>query len=96
MVVTSPFALGQGFDVGKTKLEIVLPVGVVAEVNATCVVSVGVCSRVTAERFSIVSVGLAMTTYSVVMNNILLPFINSQSPSFSLIYTYDGKNVSVL
>ncbi len=96
LTLTSPFAIASSFLISKTLLTITLPTGLTSAPNSTCSVSTGTCARISSTVYQIANVGLSMTAYSIVMTNVLLPLINVQSASFSVVYTYNNNNVSVV
>lgn len=94
--MSSPFGLDSSFDITKTKLSVYLPSGMSSATNSTCTASFGTCLRISSTKYDISQVGLSFTNYLITMNNILLPFINGQSNSFSIVYSYNGNNVSIV
>lgn len=80
-------------SISLTQLDIIIPTGFT--IGSSCTTTSGTCSMFSATKYRIVNVGLSISNLIITMPRILLNSYSPISPSFELVYTYNGYNVSV-
>jgi hypothetical protein len=81
--VSSPFYIDPTFDSAMTKFIVTVPGEFALTANTTCAASIGSCTN-NGSVFTIQPVGLGLTSFNVVLGNVVLPYISVSSSSFSL------------
>lgn len=95
MLVNTPFAMNNLFLSNLTSLVIIPPPQISIISNSTCQPSSGSC--VFSNNSAVITgVGLSLTSFSIVLKNLVLPYFTVSSNSFTVNYLYNNMQVAIV
>lgn len=95
LTITSPFAIDSSFLANYTSLTIILPSNFTSTANTTCQPFLGSCA-INNGTITVNGVGLSLSSFTVIINKVILPYFNPSSTSFSVSYLYNNSQVATV
>lgn len=95
LTVSSPFAIGNSFDSTATELVVKTPAEFTLGNATTCAATAGTCT-LSNGSFTVSPVGRSLAGFTVVLKNVVIPFISVASTSFGINFQYNGKDIAVV